>query len=201
MIDSANYNMDKYGGEQRLICAEVFRCIKWCIGSASITFAALRGATALMRRFRSSSRTHHITSPLLALLPPTGPRPTTLFSLFYLGIHGLVSFEVGSNVTYFFFLKKKYTYEDLVKLPLVEGRSVVSEALCPDYIKAYRSIQSKGFDWSRSNYKESQLISTFVLNCKRRQAYEEKLRLARRSMYVSLVQVSQAINHMNWKIM
>jgi hypothetical protein len=128
-----------------------------------------------MRRFRSSPRTHHITSPASALVTPT-----SLFSLFYLGIQGCVSHLVGLHVTKFFLYEKKYIFEDLVKLPLVEGQSGVSEALCPDSIKAYHSIQSKGFDWSRSDYKNSQLISTFVLNCKKRQAYEEKLRLARR---------------------
>ena len=73
----------------------------------------------------------------------------------------------------------KKVQEGFSKVPLVEGRSVVSEALCPDFIKAYHSIQSKGFDWYKSYYEYSQIghISTFVLNCKKRKAYEEELRL------------------------
>ena len=72
--------------------------------------------------------------------------------------------------------------EILAKAPLVEGRSAFSEVLCRDYIKAYHLAEAKECDWSNANKKIMPPLtvlkhsSVFVVNGKKRQAYEEELR-------------------------
>jgi hypothetical protein len=177
LMSSVDYRSDEYQAERRLISEMNGRAIKWGIGSTFLTFAALRGAPYFIRRFRSSSNFQQISPLSTSMLPPTSSRPKPLRTLFSIGFDGLLSAMVGFNVTLFLTDMKK-VQEGFAAVPLVEGRSVVSDALCLDFIKTYHMTQAKGFDWSKSNYQHSQIsyIFNFVLNCKKRQAYEEQLR-------------------------
>lgn len=176
LMASVDYRSDDYQAERRLIREMSGGAIKWGISSAFAVFAALRGAPYFIRRFRSSSN-FHPPSFSTSMLPPADSRPTRIGSLLSIGFDGLLSALVGINVTLFLTDMKKLQ-EGFAAVPLVEGRSVVSDALCQDFIKTYHRIQSKGFDWSKPNYEHSQIlyISNFVLNCKKRQAYEDLLR-------------------------
>ena len=68
--------------------------------------------------------------------------------------------------------------EGLSRVPLVQGRSVLSEELCGDFIRAYDVTKTRGFDWSNENHNSNTLtnIERFVKNCHARQNYEQDLR-------------------------
>jgi hypothetical protein len=85
----------------------------------------------------------------------------------------------------------------LATIPLVEGRSVMSDELCTSYIRAYQLSQQKGFDWpkhTRTTHTSTKNpnnnivaegtapsaflrhLEIFVKNCQQRQQYEHELR-------------------------
>ena len=70
---------------------------------------------------------------------------------------------------------KDKVFKTASELPLVEGRSDVSDALCDDFIAQYETIRPDFWqDYSGEN--GLQAISDFVANCKRRQAFERRIR-------------------------
>jgi len=173
LVSTLSSGSDEFKGERRFLSDLNSPAVKWGIISTVVTFAALRGAPALMRS-RMASRAHSTGIPPSSSIPrPAGPIRYTLG----LGFDSLLSLVTGFNVTAFLTDFKKVRQE-LVKVPLVEGRSLLSEALCTDFIKEYNKTQSEGFDWSQShsNMPQIQDISAFVENCKKRQAYEDQLR-------------------------
>jgi len=88
-----------------------------------------------------------------------------------------LSLFIGNNTT------RKMTElakleECVSRVPLVQGRSVLSEELCGDFIRAYDITKTRGFDWSNENHNSNTLtnIERFVKNCHARQNYEQDLR-------------------------
>jgi hypothetical protein len=80
--------------------------------------------------------------------------------------------------------------QGLATIPLVEGRSVMSDELCTSYIRAYQLSQQKGFDWPKHTHTSTHTstnhqnhfpdvlrhLEIFVKNCQQRQQYETELR-------------------------
>jgi len=59
---------------------------------------------------------------------------------------------------------------DLADIPLVKGRSLVSDELCTDFIKEYNNMPPQ--IWTSKNAAEStsmQAIKTFIENCNKRE--------------------------------
>jgi hypothetical protein len=94
----------------------------------------------------------------------------------------------------FLFMPKPSAYiEDMSKLPLVEGKSVYAEMVCPPLLKEYRRVlEQYGGHWpvmmgskrKQENNNEGQMtqedvslniIRTFVENCSKRSKYERAL--------------------------
>ena len=74
---------------------------------------------------------------------------------------------------------KEKVFKTASELPLVQGKSDVSDALCDDFIAHYETIRPDFWqDYSGESGAESGLraISDFVANCKKRQAFERILR-------------------------
>jgi hypothetical protein len=60
--------------------------------------------------------------------------------------------------------------EDLVRVPLVSGRSLVAQEFCKDFIKEYQSIPSDIWNSRQAMENDAmQQIKKFVDNCEKRQ--------------------------------
>ena len=82
-----------------------------------------------------------------------------------------------------YFTEKKKLLNDMSQIPLVEGKSLLSDKLCDDFIDVYRGIPKR--TWEK--YEVSELngegggvealtaIGNFVKNCLKRQAKEKEI--------------------------
>lgn len=70
---------------------------------------------------------------------------------------------------------------DLADIPLVEGRSLISDELCDDFIDIYKSIPKRTWDKYDGKSEPLDAIGKFVRNCLRRHALEKKIIEEKRS--------------------
>jgi hypothetical protein len=70
---------------------------------------------------------------------------------------------------------------DLADIPLVEGRSLISDELCDDFIDVYKSIPKRTWDKFDGKSEPLDAIGKFVKNCLRRHALEKKIIEEKRS--------------------
>lgn len=78
------------------------------------------------------------------------------------------------------FVDRKKLMDDMSKIPLVEGRSLISDELCDDFIDVYRGIPKKTWDTYQGKSDALDAISGFVMNCMRRQVVEKEILEQRR---------------------
>ena len=73
---------------------------------------------------------------------------------------------------------KEKVFKTASEIPLIQGKSDVSDALCDDFITHYETIRPDFWQNNTNSDGERGLraISDFVVNCKRRQALERRLR-------------------------
>ncbi len=98
-----------------------------------------------------------------------------------------VSLSIGACAS-FIFTDKDKAMEQFTTVPLVEGFSLVSEGFCKDFTKEFQQYDRKvwnskhpsltGGDVSigQNDYRYRDMIQGFVVNCKRREIYEKKVR-------------------------
>lgn len=114
-----------------------------------------------------------------------------MFRLFRLTLDTFVSFSVGAY-TSLYFIDKKKMMKQFADIPLVEGRSLLSEELCGDFEREFRKCDRFTWDanhpalggYSRSNDNGESVdfrdtILGFVANCRRRTIYENQVRRER----------------------
>lgn len=85
------------------------------------------------------------------------------------------SFSIATGLfVWMLALDKKKMFQTTADIPLMEGQSNVSDALCSDFIQHYHTIRPEFW----VEYKDDSLTSLqdFVKNCQKRQAYEKKIR-------------------------
>lgn len=94
-------------------------------------------------------------------------------------VDATVSLFVAANVSWMMTDKDKIR-SILADIPLVEGRSVISDELCDDAISTYyqtpKEIWTKNRESNDPNATTLQLIQTFVKNCEKRSAFENTLK-------------------------
>ncbi len=71
------------------------------------------------------------------------------------------------------FTDQNQMIQDLSEVPLIEGRSLISDELCSDFIQVYRQTPKHVFEANNDIMMKS--IRNFVLNCAKRQTYEREL--------------------------
>ena len=71
---------------------------------------------------------------------------------------------------------KEKVFKTASEIPLIQGKSDVSDALCDDFIAHYETIRPEFWQNINSNESGLRAISDFVVNCKRRQALERTIR-------------------------
>lgn len=107
-----------------------------------------------------------------------------IFNIFTIVLDATVSLFIASEVSDYA-TDVDSIQNSLVKIPLVEGKSFISEELCPEAMKLYKEypadfwLRDRTSDKLPSQMKRPMLnnITQFVLNCQRRALYEEQLLL------------------------
>lgn len=111
---------------------------------------------------------------------PTFKRRGGIFGFFGFLIDTTLSLFVGANVSWVM-TDKEQIRNILTEVPLVDGRSVISDELCMDAITAHNKLPkqfwTKDRDPNNPNTTTLNLIHTFVRNCGKRMSYEKDLRM------------------------
>ena len=91
------------------------------------------------------------------------------FSILFDGFFSCLS---GLSV-WMIFMDKQKVYKTAADIPLIQGRSVISDTLCTDFLEEHKRIRPDFW----SDYKDDSLtaLQTFVQNCKKRKAYEKQI--------------------------
>ncbi len=108
--------------------------------------------------------------------PPNvdGRKPSFLFRTLKLGLDIFVSVSLATWGSLIFTDAKKLM-DDLSDIPLVQGRSLISEELCDDFIDVYKAIPKKTWDKYDEKSVPLDAITNFVKNCLRRQIVEKEI--------------------------
>jgi hypothetical protein len=85
-----------------------------------------------------------------------------------------VSLAMGAAV-WFYTIDKKGTFNAVSNVPLVEGRSAVSDTLCADFIEQKKKLPARL--WKEYNDDAVTMLRLFIENCQRRTQYERQLRI------------------------
>jgi hypothetical protein len=115
------------------------------------------------------------------------PRPMSFLSRsIWLAFDSVLSLLVGTNIS-IVFTDKDMIKKQIVKLPLVSGRSLTADALCDDIVEELRKVreennsayerlmmQEKAQETAASFYMDG--IVQFCENCERRRFYERRIR-------------------------
>ena len=107
-------------------------------------------------------------------------KPGLIFRTFKLGLDLFVSTSMGMYGSAIWTDKNKLM-NDLANIPLVEGKSIISEELCDDFIDVYRHIPKRTWDKYDGKSEPLDAISLFVKNCLKRHAVEKELLEERKS--------------------
>lgn len=91
-----------------------------------------------------------------------------------LAIDATVSVALGCAV-WFYSIDKKGVFHAASNVPLVEGRSAVSDTLCHDFIEEKKQVPERV--WKEYNDDAVVMLKQFIENCQRRTQYERQLRL------------------------
>ena len=114
----------------------------------------------------------------LVIFVPTKSWRTIKFSL-----DVLLSMSFGMFGTSYFLNWRKIMNE-LVDIPLVEGRSALSDETCNDFIDLYKSMPKRTWDKFDGESESLDAIGQYVRNCLKRREIEKKL-LAERNEFGS----------------
>ncbi|KAL3827054.1 hypothetical protein ACHAXA_007561 [Cyclostephanos tholiformis] len=125
---------------------------------------------------------------------PNNGRPGLMFRLFRLSLDAFTSLCVGAYASLYFIDKDKLMRK-FAEIPLVEGRSLLSEELCGDFAREFKKfdrriwdenhpyLTSGGMPDNASNKDDKNefrnAIQGFVANCRRRDIYEREIRIER----------------------
>jgi len=103
-----------------------------------------------------------------------------------LSFEGLLSFTVGTQTYDYYKQEVRRIAEDekvinLANLPLVQGKSQISERICPPWLEVYQTLPRVFVEEKKRNENKSSSglwtnIDKFAINCQRRLKYEQILR-------------------------
>jgi len=173
------YKSPAYSSEKKLLSQLNNNGLGKGLVVGALTFAFLRGGPGILRRVISKSATNgykfdNVNPSIMAGSQTSNPRPGVLFRSVRFGLDCFVSLSMATYGSMYFLDMKKMT-ETASCIPLVEGRSMISDELCDDFIGIYYSIHQK--TWEKYEGKSIPLdrISSFVKNCMKRKVIETQL--------------------------
>ncbi len=138
--------------------------------SAIAGFAVLRRGPVYMMN-RMSARQHMMNPNKTGKAPvyEESPLAKIVGGTFDAAMAALIGFS-----TWTVFVDKKTALMNMADIPLIEGKSDISDKLCGDFIHIYRDIRPNF--WKEHTDDTIVAIRRFVNNCEKRQAYEGRLR-------------------------
>uniref|UniRef100_A0A7S4K4I7 Uncharacterized protein n=1 Tax=Odontella aurita TaxID=265563 RepID=A0A7S4K4I7_9STRA len=186
------YKSPAYSREKATLTAINNNGMAWGLGIGLGTFVALRKAPPAIVRYMRSSRRSQMEransaynfnasatqSPFERSAPDQHRRPGIIFRTFKLGLDMFASMSVAMYFSVFFADRKKLL-RDISEVPLVEGRSLISDELCSDFIQTYQEISKETWSTYRGKSDVIDGIENFVLNCKKRELFEAQVRAER----------------------
>lgn len=148
--------------------------------------AVVGGASQPVSPFRQSSG--YKLDPVAPGGQLNAGRPGLFFRLIRLTLDTFCSVSVGAYASLYFIDKKKMM-KQFADIPLVEGRSLLSEELCEDFTREFRKCDRRAWDTDHpalggyprdgddgGNTDFQGTILGFVANCRRRAIYENEVR-------------------------
>jgi len=153
------------------------------------TFAFLRAGPGALRRYfqrkqfsKSSSgykfdnlnTSQNMTGSRVNNPDIGGRRPGFIFRSIRFSLDCFISLSMATYGS-MYFVDRRRMMDAAGSIPLVEGRSMVSDELCDDFTSLYRSVPQK--TWEKYDGKSLQLdtISNFVKNCIKRKVIETQM--------------------------
>jgi hypothetical protein len=71
--------------------------------------------------------------------------------------------------------RQESNFSQIASIPLVPGRSALSDALCSSWVEAYRDVPLSFWKEKSTDKREFNTIRLFAINCLQRQEYEKRL--------------------------
>ncbi|KAL3772258.1 hypothetical protein ACHAWU_005309 [Discostella pseudostelligera] len=112
-------------------------------------------------------------------------KPGLFFRIVRLTVDAFVSLSVGAYASVYFTDTEKMM-KQFSDIPLLPGRSILSEELCDEFTNEFRKFDRRVWDEKNRHVGDvgvgggpvdfRSTIQTFVTNCRRRHLYEEELR-------------------------
>lgn len=102
----------------------------------------------------------------------------------------LLSALIGGSVSLFLSDLDQFK-KDVAKIPLVKGRSLISDELCPSFVQQYNNVTSKDMDQLEKMDKE---FLEFISNCQKRHKVESFLKEKKRMKHLKLGEGDFTIN-------
>jgi len=107
-------------------------------------------------------------------IDPAIPRPGLFLRTIKFGLDAFVSISAAMYGSVYF-TDTKRLMKEVSDIPLVSGRSLVSDELCDDFIDVYRAIPKKVWNKYDGQSESLDCITHFVKNCLRRQKVEREI--------------------------
>jgi len=86
-----------------------------------------------------------------------------------------VSLTIG-GISWVLAIDKKKVFVTAADIPLIEGKSEISDTLCDDFIHLYHDTIPSKF-WTENSGDALKTITRFVENCEKRHLYQRRLRM------------------------
>lgn len=174
-------NAALYATELRIV-RDHYTPFMWGIGCAVVTFASFRVSRHYRHRLdlqkKGKSRTG---AAAIRSEQAFGQDQERKFKLMEqtisVPVDLILSLAVGCSATLFLSDADKMRH-DFSRIPLVKGRSLLSDELCADFSKESHRF-SAIMNSSRHQNRSLDAIREFVSNCRKRAAYEDQLRKER----------------------
>ncbi|KAL3801802.1 hypothetical protein HJC23_001198 [Cyclotella cryptica] len=168
-----------------------FAFLRWSPGAISRYLMRRRAAISGF-----GSKTPDVANPFnrssgYQLEPPPGDHgnataPNFVIRGLRLGLDIFVSMSIGAYAS-ILFIDKDRLMKQFSEIPLVQGRSIISEELCSDFSEEFRKYKRDTWDKNhpalsgglgKGNEKSDfiSVVEGFVANCKRRSIYEKDIR-------------------------
>lgn len=152
----------------------------WGIGCAFVTFASFRISRGYRLKMQKRNQSG-VGAAAIRSEHAFGEEQERKFKLvdqaISIPVDLILSLAVGASATLFLSDADKMR-DDFAKIPLVKGRSLLSEELCADFTS--QSYRFSSVMNSRQHQNQSlDAIRDFVSNCQKRSAYEDQLRKER----------------------
>ena len=181
--EPAAFNINQYASERAIIDRVIANQRNAVLGGMALSglaFASLRyGPRTMIAKLNPEKLTK-----LNEIEARKGWIQKSLVFIFEAALSGLVGWRVGYTKIS---SQNENSYDEIAKIPLCAGRSIVSDKVCPDMINlVHREIPRafwenlNGNDESRSQDPQQwQAIRAFADNCIKRNAFEESYRKQR----------------------